>query len=182
MADFEKLREQWEGCRKCPIGGYAIKHVFGRGDPKSKVVFIGEGPGRSEDVIGLPFVGRAGKLLEAAIEAAGFSAKSAFFTNLLACRPCDKDGGPNRAPLDIEVVNCSSRLKDILSAMKPKAVVWLGRVPQSHAPLFREWTKARSFHLYHPAFILRLGGTKSDAFGPYTLRIKEIFRYAETAI
>lgn len=178
QAWWEGLVEKWEGCKVCPIGERAKRHVFGKGSLFAQVAFIGEGPGRLEDMEGVPFIGAAGQLLNAALEDAGRQPVACFYTNLVACRPCDETGAPNRAPSETEIRNCSDRLRDTVQVVSPKVVVLLGRVPQ-RALECAGWMNAyRVFHLEHPAFILRTGGKGSERYRAYVKKLRGILREA----
>lgn len=185
---WDKLQDEYRACLKCPIGEHALNHVMGKGHMQPDVVFIGEGPGRMEDIDGIPFVGQAGQLLAETIKRAGPSGKSgpkepypirAFFTNLVACRPCDKVGGPNRAPSDKEISNCSDRLRQTIRILSPRIVVLLGRVPQKALKAARSSSSWLGpylvFELDHPAYVLRHGGTKAGLlFQKYVAKMKEV--------
>lgn len=173
---FLAIKSDWSGCVKCSIGIFAYKHVLYSGPLSARVVFIGEGPGKSEDTIGQAFVGRAGRLLKIMVSNAGIEPKTCGYTNLVACRPCDKREGPNRAPEHREVVNCRPRLLEILRVVQPKHVVLLGRVPARQAPKASQWghPAERVHHLPHPAYILRLGGEKCDEFHEFSKKLKEV--------
>jgi len=101
--------------------------VNGVGDMDADVVFVGEAPGKNEDVEGEPFVGRSGSVLDDAVEKAGGSREDVRITNLVRCRPPE-----NRDPLDSEVANCSEYLREELHAVEPEYVVPLGRIPCSY--------------------------------------------------
>jgi len=180
---WDAMLGSYEDCQSCDIGTFAKKHVFGRGPLDSKIVFIGEGPGKLEDLEGKPFVGRAGQLLSKAIKATG-SKLNCFYTNLVLCRPCDRLGGPNRPPTEQEVNNCKERLRVTLRTINPRVVVLLGRTARmalgNEKPLLGDpmFAKLKVFTMEHPAFILRVGGTKSPAFPIYVQKIKEALNAA----
>jgi DNA polymerase len=180
-----KIREQmWDGmldaykeCKLCRLGETVGKRVFSRGPSTAHVLFIGEGPGKLEDVVGKPFIGRAGQLLDRAIADTGIKAEC-FFTNLVCCRPCDRVGGQNRPPAEDEIQACGSRLQTTVSVVAPRAIVLLGRVARlvlEGKPYLKPY---RVFHAEHPAFILRVGGVKSVAYPVYVKKIKEALRAA----
>lgn len=175
---FDSLVEQWSQCIKCPIGGMAKTHVFGKGSLQAEVVFIGEGPGKLENIEGRPFVGLAGRLLHDAITATN-TPVICFFTNLVACRPTDRTGGSNRAPSFDEIRNCRERLQVTLQIIKPKKIILLGRVPQmALSGCLNHWRGLESvkvYSIYHPAFILRQGGVTSVSYQKYVKRLKEVF-------
>ena len=157
-------------CTRCKLHRGRTKLVFGDGNPKAQLVFVGEGPGRDEDQQGLPFVGRAGKLLTQMIEAMGLQRKDVYICNVVKCRPPE-----NRAPERDEVETCSPFLLRQLDAIAPKVIVCLGSVAAqtlletsrgiSH---FRgEWMEFRGTKLmatYHPAYLLRNPGAKGEVW------------------
>jgi len=169
------------GCSKCPIAARASKHVFGRGSLAAKTIFIGYGPGLSEDALGVPFVGPAGKLLDAAVKAAFHlhnRQPSVFFTNLLRCRPCDTLGGPNRDPVPDEVDNCWPLLTRTLEIVNPHVVFLLGRV--THYEFGERWLRSETtaspvaiVEVTHPASVVRRGGVEGTAFTAYVRSIFE---------
>lgn len=182
---FGELRELWKDCSHCNIGADAYRHVFGRGTMPCEVMFIGEAPGRSEDALGKPFVGVAGQLLYKAI-AKSIEGKERppdiFFTNLICCRPTDKNGR-NRAPSFQEVSNCSPRLDETIRILNPQIIITLGNVPaqyllpQALRPFVdRHRHGAKIISLVHPAWILRQGGEGSRAFNNFSQKLMEVFK------
>lgn len=110
-------------CRKCPLHRCRRNAVPGEGSPVSEVLFVGEAPGRQEDIQGRPFVGPAGKLLTELIKSIGLEREDVFITNLVKCRPPN-----NRDPLPMEIDTCTSNyLLDQLKIIRPRIVVSLGR-------------------------------------------------------
>lgn len=163
---WETWNAYWNGCTACPIGTWSHMHVLGGGPRTAKVLMIGEGPGRSEDVLGTPFVGRAGKLLNEMLVDAGTSRDCVFVTNLVACRPSDDPTAPNRAPTEQEITNCEPRLEQLLKLLRPRAVVLIGRVAQLFGnPLLQRlgWQGFTLF-LIHPAALLRQGGKHAPGY------------------
>lgn len=197
MIDYKKLEKivsTWDGCTKCPIGKIARKHVHYRivGSGKDcDVLFCGEAPGVVEDVKGFVFVGDSGKLFDDAIQEAVLNVdervytssdplevKPSFvyaFVNLVACRPCDRKGGPNRQPSDEEIRNCEDHLTQLVEAFDPKIVVLTGKVAQVNAPFFPEREARR---IPHPAYIIYRGGRSSEDYKRYVDRLTEIFEFA----
>jgi len=176
---FEKLME-WKNCTECEIGKTAYRHVLFDTIPKRKhtvdVLFIGEGPGQSENTMGRPFIGRSGRLLRAAIKSANEDIDLVIgITNLVACRPCDTISSGNRPPSDTEVRNCRDRLHLTIRLLKPKVLIALGNVPGRWVENFnKEWLL--TYHkLYHPSFLLRNGGTGGVMYEKYVEDIKDIF-------
>jgi len=114
-------------CTKCPLWNGRKKAVPGVGSPESQVLFIGEAPGRSEDIEGEPFVGAAGKFLDELLSRIGFSRKNVFITNVVKCRPPE-----NRDPLPDEVKTCTPYLNRQIIIMQPKFIVTLGNHSTSY--------------------------------------------------
>jgi DNA polymerase len=157
-------------CTRCKLHHGRTKLVFGDGNPKADLVFVGEGPGRDEDLQGLPFVGRAGKLLNQMIEAMGLQRKHVYICNVVKCRPPE-----NRAPEKDEIETCSPFLLRQLDAIAPKVIVCLGSVAaqtllQTNRGIshFRgEWQEFRGTKLmatYHPAYLLRNPSAKGEVW------------------
>ena len=165
-----KIRTDLGECTRCKLHSTRNKIVFGDGNPKADLVFVGEGPGRDEDMQGLPFVGRAGKLLTQMIEAMGLQRKDVYICNVVKCRPPE-----NRTPERDEVSTCSPFLMRQLDTIAPKVIVCLGSIAAqtlletnrgiSH---FRgEWLEFRGRRLlatYHPAYLLRNPAAKADVW------------------
>ena len=170
---MDGLEKKWDECRKCRIGSWSFQHVFGEGAVPAKFLFIGEGPGVSEDALGQPFIGRSGRLLRQVLRIVGFTEKDFFITNLVACRPCDGPGSTNRAPTYDEVWNCHNRVREIVHLVKPKIIIAVGNVAMEHIEdLSQYWT----VKIRHPAYILRQGGMKSEEFNKWYDHIKEIYK------
>jgi uracil-DNA glycosylase family 4 len=157
-------------CTRCKLHRTRNKIVFGDGNPKAQLVFVGEGPGADEDAQGLPFVGRAGKLLTQMIEAMGLQRKDVYICNVVKCRPPE-----NRQPEKEEVGTCSPFLLRQIDAIAPKVIVCLGSTA-AQALLetnrgisqFRgQWLEFRGRKLlatYHPAYLLRNPAAKSEVW------------------
>jgi DNA polymerase len=157
-------------CTRCKLHRGRNKLVFGDGNPNAQLVFVGEGPGRDEDAQGLPFVGRAGKLLNQMIEAMGLQRKDVYICNIVKCRPPE-----NRAPEKDEVEICSPFLFRQLDAIAPKVIVCLGSVAAQTLletnrgiSQFRgQWLDFRGRKLmatYHPAYLLRNPSAKGEVW------------------
>lgn len=165
-----RIRADIGDCTRCRLckGRHSI--VFGDGSSNAELVFVGEGPGADEDAQGLPFVGRAGKLLTQMIEAMGLQRRDVYICNVIKCRPPE-----NRLPEKDEIATCSPFLLRQLDAIRPKVIVCLGSVAAqtllktnrgiSH---FRgEWLEYRGARLlatYHPAYLLRNPNAKGDVW------------------
>ena len=156
------IHDQLEGCTRCPLHEQRTQIVFGDGDPNANLMFIGEGPGEKEDLLGLPFVGRAGELLTKMIEnGLGITRKEVYICNIVKCRP-----PKNRTPTPTEGGTCRTFLDSQIEAVSPKTIVTLGK-PASSLLLGKDIaiTKVRgTWHEYrgipvmptlHPAFVLR---------------------------
>jgi uracil-DNA glycosylase family 4 len=168
------MRKRWSVCTSCVLHASRRQVVLGRGDLPCDLLFIGEAPGKSEDVLGKPFIGRSGKLLDTAIEAACLIVHRhkprMYITNIVACRPCDSPQGDNRPPTPDEIYACNARLRDELHAAEPKAVVLLGKVAQKAA--LRLLPTATC--LVHPAYILRQGGQGCPSWIKFVRDLSEV--------
>ena len=150
-------------CTKCALATTRTNVVFSRGNPEAKLVFIGEAPGADEDEQGLPFVGRAGQLLDKMIGAMGLDpAKDVYVCNIIKCRPPG-----NRKPEPIEVETCIPYLHEQLAAVDPKAIVALGNTAVAAllstklgiTKVRGQWKLYRGkvpvMPTYHPSYLLR---------------------------
>ncbi|HZC58851.1 MAG TPA: uracil-DNA glycosylase, partial [Chthoniobacterales bacterium] len=124
---FEELRSQVLACTKCP-NLVAFRHtvVFGVGNPKAELMFVGEAPGADEDMQGEPFVGRAGELLTKIIQTMGYQRSDVYIANVLKCRPDIPPGSPNRQPTVTEMETCLPYLRQQIELIRPKIMVALG--------------------------------------------------------
>jgi DNA polymerase len=167
---LDLIRENLGECTRCRLHKQRNKIVFGAGNPRAELVFVGEGPGHDEDVQGLPFVGRAGKLLTQMIEAMGLERGDVYICNVVKCRPPE-----NRKPEDDEVATCSPFLYRQLDVIAPKAIVCLGGVAaqellKTKDPISRYrgiWFDFRNSKLlatYHPAYLLRNPNAKGEVW------------------
>lgn len=158
-------------CTRCPLA-YAGRHkiVFGDGDPNARLMFVGEGPGADEDMQGLPFVGKAGQLLNNMISAMGLKREQVYIANIVKCRPPN-----NRVPEPVEANTCSQFLLQQMDVVRPEVVVALGAtaalyllgVKRSLSALRGQWHSCRGAKLavtYHPAFLLRDPRQKGEAW------------------
>lgn len=164
--EWAKHVEKWNACKSCPLGRMAHRHVLGRGELPCHVLFIGEAPGKTENLRGEPFVGRAGTILNQMI--GDLAQRVGHFTycitNTVACRPTDFLGGPNRAPHLEEMTCCRSRLIEMLRMAAPKIVIALGKVAAGQLSDIKEFEVVPRIVAVHPAFIARKGGTTGDAY------------------
>jgi DNA polymerase len=167
---LEAIRADIGDCTRCRLHLKRTKIVFGTGNPKAQLMFVGEGPGRDEDLSGEPFVGRAGKLLSQMIEAMGLRRPDVYIANVVKCRPPE-----NRQPEKDETATCSPFLIRQIDAIAPKVIVCLGSTaaqfvlatPQSISRFRGEWFDYRSARViatYHPAYLLRNPNAKGDVW------------------
>lgn len=163
-------------CSDCGLSAFRKNIVPGRGEKPADILFIGEAPGKTEDLLAKAFVGPAGKILNAAIEKARALAKmesppSFYITNTVWCRPCDEKGGPNRPPTSEEAWACWPNLERCYYEVAPTEVVFLGKVSKTYNQPAFPW----GIHLVHPAYILRQGGEGSTEFRAMVRQLTEIF-------
>jgi uracil-DNA glycosylase len=167
---LERISEDIGDCKRCRLCKERNKIVFGSGNAGAELVFVGEGPGRDEDIQGLPFVGRAGKLLTQMIEAMGLKREDVYICNVVKCRPPE-----NRAPEPDEMETCSPFLYRQLAVIQPKAIVCLGAIAfqalygakQSVSRLRGQWLEFRGIPMlatYHPAYLLRNPNAKGEVW------------------
>lgn len=167
---LERIREDIGDCKRCRLCQQRNTIVFGAGNAHAQLVFVGEGPGRDEDIQGLPFVGRAGKLLTQMIDAMGLKREDVYICNVVKCRPPE-----NRAPEPDEMETCSPFLYRQLAVIQPKAIVCLGAIAfqalygakQSISRLRGQWLEFRGIPMmatYHPAYLLRNPNAKSEVW------------------
>lgn len=121
--NMEDLKEAISNCNKCKLCKNRKNIVFGVGNENAKIMFIGEGPGADEDLKGIPFVGKAGKLMDKAFLALGIKREDVYIANIVKCRPPN-----NREPEPDEVAGCINYLRNQVMIIKPKIIVLLGRV------------------------------------------------------
>ena len=165
-----RIREDIGDCTRCRLHKGRTKIVYGTGNPKAELVFVGEGPGHDEDVQGEPFVGRAGKLLTQMIEAMSLRRQDVYICNVVKCRPPE-----NRLPEKDEIAICSPFLLRQLAAIQPKVICCLGACAaqtmlgtnQGISRFRGEWFDFRGAKLiatYHPAYLLRNPNAKGDVW------------------
>ena len=121
--NWEQLEEDAKQCRKCKLCQTRSNVVFGVGSKETDLMFIGEGPGADEDIQGIPFVGKAGKLMNMAFEIIGLDRNKVYIANIVKCRPPS-----NRNPQDDEAMACLNYLRNQVILVKPKIIVLLGSV------------------------------------------------------
>lgn len=186
--NWNDLQEECKKCEKCSLSKTRINVVFGDGNPNAEVMFIGEGPGQTEDETGKPFVGRAGQLLDKMLAGVGLSRDNIYIANIVKCRPPQ-----NRDPLPAEQEACIGWLRNQVSLIRPKIIVFLGRisamklmkpdfkVTKEHGQFF-EKNGVLMMGTFHPAALLRSPGNKPDAFEDFRKlrdKIAEICEHTE---
>jgi uracil-DNA glycosylase len=164
-------------CRRCEIGSQRRNNVYGEGDPCARLMLVGEGPGETEDLLGRPFVGRAGQLLEKMLGAIGLAREEVYICNTVKCRPTvpGPRGPKNRAPEPAEMANCRPYLDEQIDIIHPRVILALG-APAAKSFLGRDFqiTKMRGrwyegplgidlMVSFHPAYVLRQTGGELDA-------------------
>jgi DNA polymerase len=165
-----RIREDIGDCTRCELHKGRTNIVFGVGNPKAQLMFVGEGPGHDEDIKGEPFVGRAGKLLTQMIEAMSLRREDVYIANVVKCRPPE-----NRLPEKDEITTCSPFLMRQIDVIKPKVVCCLGscaaqtllQTTQGISRFRGEWFDFRGAKLiatYHPAYLLRNPPAKSEVW------------------
>lgn len=164
MTELKKIEEEVKGCNGCQLCTDRTNAVPGAGHPKSRILFVGEGPGKDEDLQGKPFVGAAGRVLTELIESIGLTRDDVFITNVVKCRPPN-----NRDPFPEEIEKCWSYLVRQIKEIKPLVVVTLGRhsmnkflpdlkisevhgCPKVHKGIWQD--RQVYLPLYHPAVAL----------------------------
>src|SRR6202022_164930 len=170
MPDLPALQSFIAGCPRRKLAGTRTNIVFGQGNSKADLMFVGEAPGRDEDEQGLAFVGRAGQLLTKIIEAMGMKREDVWIGNVLKCRPPN-----NRNPEPDEVATCRPFLHEQIRLISPKVIVTLGTFAaqallETDEPIGRmrgRWRSAQGTRVmptFHPAFLLRSPERKKDVW------------------
>jgi uracil-DNA glycosylase family 4 len=178
---LENIREELGDCRRCSLCETRRNLVFGEGNPNAKLVFVGEAPGESEDIQGIPFVGRAGQLLTRIIEAMGLKRKDVYICNILKCRPPG-----NRNPRPEEIKTCEPYLIQQLQSIQPKVICALGTFAaktllKTEMPIsslrgrFHTYQGIELMPTYHPAYLLRNPGGKKLVWSDIQM-VMEILR------
>jgi uracil-DNA glycosylase family 4 len=170
MPDLLSLSRFLDGCPRCKLSKTRTNIVFGQGNARAELMFVGEAPGRDEDEQGLAFVGRAGQLLTKIIEAMGKKREDVWIANVLKCRPPN-----NRNPEPDEVASCRPFLEEQIRLISPKVIVTLGTFAaqallETDEPIGRmrgRWRSAQGTRVmptFHPAFLLRSPERKKDVW------------------
>jgi DNA polymerase len=174
------IRQELGDCRRCKLAAGRTTLVFGTGNPKAALVFVGEGPGADEDQQGEPFVGKAGQLLTKMIEAMGYRREQVYIANVVKCRP---PGNRNPEPDEIEA--CEPFLRRQLEAVGPRVIVALGKFAaqtllRSEIPISKlrgTWSSYQGVKLmptFHPAYLLRSPEEKKKAWADLQLVMAEL--------
>lgn len=182
-----QLHTQFDQESQCVLKKTATQAVFGNGNPEAKIVFIGEAPGKSEDLAGKPFIGRSGKFLDELLESINMKRKDVYITNIVKYRP-----PKNRDPDHQEKKDCAEWLYAELNFIKPDIIIFLGRhsmihflpelkISEAHGKLVHREipniTTNLFFPLYHPAAALYNGGMRTtllEDFGKIPSVLKKI--------
>lgn len=165
-----EMARRLAGCQACRLAAGRTQVVFGTGNPKARVVFVGEAPGADEDRLGEPFVGKAGQLLNAMLRAVGLRREDVYIANVVKCRP-----PRNRDPEEDEAAACLPFLWQQIELIDPEVVVALGRVAASFllgtkAPIssyrgrWASWRGRDVLPMFHPAYLLRTPSAKAQAW------------------
>jgi uracil-DNA glycosylase len=175
------IREEIGDCKRCPLA-FAGRHtiVFGEGDPNTKLMFVGEGPGADEDQQGRPFVGRAGQLLNNMINAMGLKREEVYIANIVKCRPPQ-----NRTPEPVEANTCTQFLFQQINVIRPEILVALGSTAATYllgakASLSSLRGRVHQAHgsklivTYHPAYLLRDPRQKKEAWTDLQIAMAEL--------
>lgn len=180
---LEQLKVNCLACQRCVLRKGCTQVVFGDGNPKARLMLVGEGPGADEDRIGIPFVGKAGQLLDRILEAASIKRQDLYIANVVKCRPPG-----NRQPQQPEVDFCLPYLRKQIDLINPEIIVCLGALAlrtllDSKATITRsrgQWHQVdgrRMIATFHPAALLRDPGKKKDVWADF----KEIMKYYHPA-
>lgn len=161
IPSLDTLKQETLHCKRCDLCQTRTNVVFGAGNPRAKLMFVGEAPGMDEDLQGIPFVGKAGRLLTKIIEAMGLKRKDVYISNILKCRPPN-----NRNPLPTEILTCEEYLFRQIEIIRPQVICALGkfaaqtllRSQDSITRLrgkFVDFRGSRLMPTFHPAYLLR---------------------------
>ena len=174
MADrWEELEKRCQNCRECSLCETRTNVVFGDGSRTAEIMFVGEGPGAHEDEQGVPFVGKAGQLLDDMLAIIGLDRTMVYIANIVKCRPPQ-----NRDPLGVEQDACIGYLRRQVALLRPKIIVCLGRIAAMRLikPDFKitrehgQWFEKNGFQMmavYHPAALLRDPRRRPEAFDDF---------------
>lgn len=186
MADsWEALMDQCANCRECALAQTRTHVVFGVGNPEAEIMLVGEGPGANEDQQGVPFVGKAGQLLDDMLAIIGLDRTKVYIANIVKCRPPG-----NRDPLNVEQDTCIGYLRRQIDLVQPKLLVCLGRIAamrlisdkfrmtRDHG-IWYDVDGRRVMAIYHPAALLRDPGKRPETFDDLKSLQREIGRVCQ---
>ncbi len=179
-AALEAIRKDLGPCVRCELSKARNNIVFGDGDPNARLLFVGEGPGADEDAQGLPFVGRAGQLLNNMITAMGLRRDQVYIANIVKCRPPQ-----NRVPEPVEAMTCVPFLYRQIDVIRPEVIVALGATAATYmlggkSPLnalrgrIHQARGAKLIVTYHPAYLLRDPRQKKEAWADLQIAMAEL--------
>tara|TARA_B100001287_G_C22637108_1_gene508146 strand:+ start:318 stop:968 length:651 start_codon:yes stop_codon:yes gene_type:complete len=183
ILELNKIEEKARKCKKCSLYESRKSVVFGNGDLRKPWMFIGEAPGESEDKLGKPFVGAAGKLLDKMILAMKLiRGRNTYITNVIKCRPPD-----NRNPNLIEINNCQDYLSDQINLINPLIIITLGKIAanailKNDLPLnilrgkIHQYKNTSVLCTYHPSYLLRNPGEKKKSWEDLCLALDFVKR------
>lgn len=166
---WELTKKNALACKACPLGATRTNVVFGDGNPRSTLMFIGEGPGADEDERGLPFVGKAGQLLTQILTAVKIDRKEVYITNIVKCRPPG-----NRVPTPEEMIVCDRHLQAQIMLINPALIILLGNTPtrwilkttegitKIRGKWF-EWRGVPVMPMFHPSYLLRNASSREGS-------------------
>ena len=178
---LSEIREELGDCTRCRLCETRKSIVFGEGNPRARLVFVGEGPGRDEDIQGRPFVGRAGQLLTKIIRAMKLERKDVYICNVVKCRPPG-----NRNPQPDEVASCEPFLMKQIESINPEVIVSLGSVATGLMlklknfkmgqlrGTFHQYGDSKLMITYHPAALLRNPSLKKPVWEDMKLVMREL--------
>jgi uracil-DNA glycosylase family 4 len=180
QARLEEIRQRAAACRACGLWRGTQNMVFGGGDPRARLMFIGEGPGEDEDRQGEPFVGRAGQLLTKIIRAMGLDREQVYIANLVKHRPPQ-----NRNPEPSEIVACTPFLEGQIEAIRPAVIVALGRFsaefltgnPEGISRIRGRWHDYKGIPVmptFHPSYLLRQNQAKRQVWEDMKLVLRRL--------
>jgi DNA polymerase len=183
--DLAELAREAAGCTRCPLSAHRTQVVFGVGDPHADLMFVGEAPGRDEDLQGEPFVGRSGKLLDKLVlEELDVDRSRFYIANVVKCRPPD-----NRDPKPDEIASCRPYLEAQLASIAPRVVITLGNFATKlllQTDLGITKVRGRAYPMdgwqlvptYHPAAALRSGGAVVAEMRADLIRAKQLLGWS----
>jgi len=185
-----ELEKEVKSCKKCELSNYRINAVFGEGNTKAKVMFIGEGPGYDEDRQGRPFVGKAGQLLTKIIESIGLKRSEVYITNVVKCHPMinpktPEARGNDRPPKQEEISACFGYLEKQIQIIKPNFIITLGNSAAQTLlnttlgvskirGMLHQYKNIKVIPTYHPAALLRNPALKRDVWNDMKLLRSEL--------